>query len=93
MPFNLTDMPSKYQHLLDLNVAFVSDLATSRYKSFHSSILNHDNPFLGARPYLRQPTGKPSSPVGSTLKKKMSIMSVDKVFILYFSLNLRTITL
>jgi hypothetical protein len=35
-------------HLLhkDLNVPFVSDLATSRYKSFHTSILNHENPLV-----------------------------------------------
>jgi hypothetical protein len=32
----------------DLNVTFVSDLTSSRYKSFHSSILNHENPLVEA---------------------------------------------
>jgi hypothetical protein len=43
----------------DLNVPFVSDLATSRYKSFHSSILNFDNPLVQALTSANLPQSPP----------------------------------
>jgi hypothetical protein len=43
----------------DLNVPFVSDLATSRYKSFHSLILNYDNPWVQALTSANLPQNPP----------------------------------
>jgi hypothetical protein len=43
----------------DLNVPIVSDLATSRYKYFHSSILNHDNPLVQALTSVNLPQSPP----------------------------------
>jgi hypothetical protein len=43
----------------DLNVPFVSNLATSRYKTFHFSILNRDNPLVQALTSANLPQSPP----------------------------------